>query len=247
MNFIDFLNESTESPYKTKRLSDTEILKVFNENCSNMKFDRPLWRGMRGDSEGYILQGEKGARKSINTSNHYTIIIDHFIKENGKPDWPLRSKSVICASYKNQDHASSFGSELYAIFPFDDVTCGVTPEDDIWAIKFRKNERYSMTTLNEDYSMNGIKANSYSSIVNGIKEFLKDESNSEEKLYRFFKPNENHIEKFLKELYFDEIGFEYMKSDKVDKLNDKREIWLSGKCLAVSYKAWNNLLKSIKY
>ena len=102
-----------------------------------------------------------------------------------------------------------------------------------------------MTTLNEDYSMNGISANSYSSIVNGIKEFLKDESNSEEKLYSFFKPNENQIEKFLKELYFDEIGFEYMKSDKVDTLSDKREIWLSGKCLAVSYKTWNNLLKEI--
>ena len=242
MSFIMFLNEKTESHYKTKRLSEEEITKVFESNCSNMKFDRPLWRGMRGDSEGYILQGEKGERKSINTSNHYTIIIDHFIEENGKKDWPLRSKSVICASYKNQDHAQSFGSDLYAIFPFDEVTCGVTPEDDIWAIKFRKNERYSMTTLNEDYLMNGIKANSYSSILNGIKEFLKDESNSEEKLYRFFKPNEDQIEKFLKELYFDEIGFEYMKSDKVDKLTDKREVWLSGKCLAVAYKTWIKLI-----
>lgn len=245
MKFIEFLTEKTESPYKTKQLSDEEILEVFKKNCSNMKFDRPLWRGMRGDSDGYILQGEKGERKSINTSNHYTVAIDHFIKEYGKPDWPLRSKSVICASYKNQDHAQSFGNDLYAIFPFDDVNCGVTPEDDIWAVKFRYSERYSMTTLNDDYREHGIKSDSYPELVKGLNNFLKDESNSKEKLYSFFKEHEDKLEDFLKEIYFDNIGFEYMNSLGLNKLSDKREVWLSGQCLAVKYKTWLKLLNSV--
>jgi hypothetical protein len=46
-----------------------------------MDFNKPIWRGSKsGEAESYILEGQKGSRRSANTSNHYTLIIDEQLK-----------------------------------------------------------------------------------------------------------------------------------------------------------------------
>lgn len=245
MSFKQFLFEKKDSPYKIQTLEESEIYDLVNKHCSNMRFDRPYWRGMRGEAKGYILHGEVGNRKSINTSNHYTLIIDHCIEKYGEKDWPKRSKSIICANYPHQEHAKSFGAQLYAIFPFDDITIGVCPGEDIWEVKFTGNKRayFSITSLNAEFEENNIHGNTYQELVEDLKRYMAG-SDSSEKLHRLFADSD--IEEKLKELYFDEIGFEYMKSKEVNKITDRREVWMSGKCIAVSYQAWNNIVNNIK-
>jgi hypothetical protein len=46
-----------------------------------MDFNKPIWRGSKsGEAESYILEGQKGSRRSANTSNHYTLILDEQLK-----------------------------------------------------------------------------------------------------------------------------------------------------------------------
>ena len=87
-----------------------------------------------------IINPKRFERKSANTSNHYTLLIDNL------PEWkqyPKRSRSVICSV----DVPQSPGSEnVYYVFPVKGSKVGVCPRGDIWW-SFQK-------TLGKDYLLN---------------------------------------------------------------------------------------------
>jgi hypothetical protein len=94
-------------------------------------------------------------RKSANTTNHYTLLIDNL------PSWrgfPKRSQSIICST--SNDKASMYG-EVFVVFPIDGAKIGICPEDDIFfSFKFMKGE--TMRTFNN--SINNIME-----LVSGLK------------------------------------------------------------------------------
>ncbi|VVC05892.1 Uncharacterised protein [uncultured archaeon] len=74
----------------------------------------------------YITDPQRKARISTNTSNYYTMIMDHL------PEWnsyPKRSRSLICST--SIQRAQGYGI-VYLVLPVDGAKFGVCPGTDIW-------------------------------------------------------------------------------------------------------------------
>lgn len=249
MDFKTYLFES----YKIKELEDLEEAEnIIREKCSGMDIKDALWRGMRGDSKCYILNGESGSRKSINTTNYYTQIIDHFIKKEG-PEYPLRSKSIICGTYPMKEYLHTYGPKTYAIFPFDDVKIGLLPTHDIWRLSHDKENKYRMLKLNNMFEEYGISDGSYESFLSSLKDYIKNYKEPEKDsmvdtfgndLIDIFGNDVNKVESILEKLYgIDSLGIKFITNkDLKDANHNKRELWVSGKCLAIEKTEYEKMI-----
>lgn len=241
MKFKQFLNEKNEQKsYKTE-IEEDQILEIFKTNCKNSDFDNPLWRGMRGKSAGYIFQGDVGSRRSINSSNHYTVLIDHFIDKEYGSKYPLRSASIVAASNNLKSMAGNFGPDIYAVFPYDDSIAGVLSKKDMWDIKFEYNGvRLSPIRLNTMLADAGITDSSFAAIESDLREYIKKEDSKEDRLYKVIGGD---VQKFLFDVYYRLIGYEFMSSSKIANLSGDHEVWIGSKCLAIKESVYNKLKK----
>lgn len=87
----------------------------------------PIYRGFLAN--GSILYGNSltYVRKSANTANCYTVLIDYFLKS-----WklyPKRSRSFICSL--DEDYASGYGN-LYQVYPVGNPLIGICSSRDMW-------------------------------------------------------------------------------------------------------------------
>ena len=72
-------------------ISLEDAIKLIKENCDVNNF---LYRGYKSSQKYLHIDSNKSERKSANTSNHYTVLIDTFLDDI----FPLRSKSIICTN-----------------------------------------------------------------------------------------------------------------------------------------------------
>lgn len=248
MNFLQYLNENRQrvnNQHSTK-IDLEEAKKILIEKCSNMDFNKPIWRGSKsGEAESYILEGQKGSRRSANTSNHYTLILDEQLKKY--KNYPLRSKSIIMASHDNKDYAQEFGG-LYAVFPYNDTIIGVCPRDDIWYT--------DVNHLGETFEiMNGVfnELEIPDGSFDGIVEYLSNNkesviklarSSDEKKFVEYIYDGKSSIKDKVIDLYdLDKCGFSFITTDKISSIyNKKLELWIGGPCVAISYNTWNELV-----
>lgn len=88
--------------------------------------DNPIYRGMK-DTGAYVLgTGNEISRRSANTENYYTLIVDTDPAWN---NYPKRSKSFICSTSLNR--SLGYGS-LYVVIPLEHQSIGVCSEIDFW-------------------------------------------------------------------------------------------------------------------
>lgn len=123
MRLRKFINEG-----RSKSITIEEAIKLLWENCRDfIKNGSVVYRGIYDARDtALIVSPANFVRKSRNTSNFYTLLMDNL------PAWkkyPKRSKSIICAT--NRNYAEDMG-ESYRVFPFDGSKIGVCPEDDLW-------------------------------------------------------------------------------------------------------------------
>jgi hypothetical protein len=101
-----------------------------------------IWRGQSSiipnnglSKTSFIVDTSATERKSENTSNYYTMILDNnpYCK-----DFPKRGRSFIgTTSYTTAAAYSHRGNGLYAMIPFDGTKIGVVNEKDIWDIDIK--------------------------------------------------------------------------------------------------------------
>lgn len=240
MRFKDFLLEAKHR----KDISIEKALELIKSECKDMDLKFPLWRGTKKSTEkAYLIQGELGGRSSANTSNHYTVIMDHFLVPKG---FPARAKSIILASNDNYSYARGFG-RLYAIFPFDGVPIGVCEDEDIWDSKIQIGDSrpQKIDYWNDFFDDAGIPDYSYEDLVQGIKDALADEEDEHHNLIKNRFGNEKRVEKLLEEAYTPpSLNVKVMTSKQVKNL-DKKELWISGKCVAIRYDVWDKLMRDL--
>lgn len=129
MRLLQHLNER-----RTKYVGKEDAIKVIRAKCKKhvkaiTSGNRPhIYRGIQGYHENYGIVdiGSEDDRRSKNTTNHMTLLMDNL------PSWksyPKRSQSIICST--NSSNASSYGS-LYMVYPTDQCNIGVCPASDIW-------------------------------------------------------------------------------------------------------------------
>lgn len=248
------------SKYKTL-VSSQKAKELLDRYCKDAYESRftPIVRGMSAMLNGFgIIQGDKGHRKSANTSNEYTLILDHTLGSKG---YPLRSKSIICGNYKNKHYASEYGDKLFAIIPFDDVAIGVVPHYDIWLVRttlFGCND--SLENLNEkivrtikgiipDYDIknfNDLTEKFYSVIVK-----LKKERDYNNTMFEVFKKAksvkslQDVVNEFERAYSEDALKMKLATTKEHHVYNDGREheLWIGGPCVAIEAQLYNNMFE----
>lgn len=118
---VDQINTSANWNQLTAALPKLEAaLDAFHRNTR-------LYRGVRqSDQLRYNHQMTFGQRRSKNTDNYYTLIIDH---DHTWATFPPRSSSVIAST--DPSTASGYGT-TYVLLPEGDPTIGVCSGSDFW-------------------------------------------------------------------------------------------------------------------
>lgn len=244
ITFKQFLAEA--GAHKTK-IDAAEAVRLINAHCRDALANKePLYRGMRGtDSDGFILHGEASKRHSANTSNYYTIILDHFLPADG---FPKRSESIILAN--NSGTASGFGEEVYAIFPYDGVKIGICYGSDLWfspSFKIGNSDRKNqINDWNETWEYHDLPSTSYEDFVRAIKERIGTGYDKKSKWYSSLAEifgTASNVEPALKEAYSsDTLKMELATSKTIDNYENKsHELWISGKCVAIRLSEWRKM------
>ena len=241
MRFKDFLWESNHKQHVEDLGRDYEnVFDLLETHCSDAmkRFDTPIWRGFKTAYEPvYIVRGEDGGRVSKNTSNFYTILLDHFLP----PEFPRRSKSIICGNYSNKEYAESFarGNNVYAVFPYDKVKIGVTQAYDLWATKafaIGNSYRYELADWNSLFTIEGLDPSSYEAFLASVKKNI--EKGGECK--KWFDGLD--VEEALKKAYSAEnLGLEVATTENVYDITLDREVWISGPCVVINEDDWHKM------
>ena len=246
MRFKEFIREARHR----EDISIEKTMELLEANCKDAmeNFDSPLWRGSRQMSEeSYLVTGEAGGRRSANTQNYYTLILDHFLPNYG---YPKRSKSIICANNSNRGYAMGYGT-LYAIFPYDGVKIGVCPDKDMWYTHVTVGEAKTkmIKDWNEIFRSLDINDDSYVDFKNSVISTMNSDKmkngHHSGVLYLLdaFGSNPTKVETVLKDAYNPEgMKMHLATSADIGKYEDKaREIWISRKCIAIRADIWEKM------
>jgi hypothetical protein len=84
-----------------------------------------IFRGLKDRFDYGFIDPKKGRTIYTESTSYYSFLVDWFWKK-----FPSREKAVIGTPDKKI--ASNFGSNLYALIPYDDAHFGVCPDDDFW-------------------------------------------------------------------------------------------------------------------
>ncbi len=111
--------------------SNNNILDTFLEDNCPVAYNSPfkIYRGVNYDSKGYLLKGDSRTeeRKSANTLNYYTLLLDNVLPE--WKEYPKRSRSFICTTELTKTYL--YGN-TYQVYPIGDPLIGICPEADLW-------------------------------------------------------------------------------------------------------------------
>lgn len=229
--------------YREKISGDTAV-DLLRKHCRDAlkSFDTPIVRGMNPDGRWQLITGEDGGRGSANTTNHYTVIMDEVLP----PEFPRRSKSIICASYANRIYAADFGTR-YAIFPFDGVKIGVAPEYDLWDTKITLGrEEFKIVKWNRIFQEAGLPSDSYKSFLTQLEELRANPrpAGSAPQLQYYLPDMEDDLDKMFRR--------EYTRHFKVTTTADpiynpgSHEVWISGKCVAIEFEYFLEMKDELK-
>ena len=98
----------------------------YTNYVSMYPIDAPIYRGITGKEDYYIVNPATSVRLSQNTSNEYTWLLSEL------PNWkqfPARTRSLICTT--DYGHAKYYGNAYVVVTP-NRASIGVCPEPDIW-------------------------------------------------------------------------------------------------------------------
>jgi uncharacterized protein YlzI (FlbEa/FlbD family) len=244
MKINELLKEVGINPYDIKQLRTDNFSAFLQEHCSEFldnNLTTPLYRGSR---KGYgigvkIIDVSVGTRKSENTTNHYTILMD-----NSKyyKDWPKRSKSLICSTLKSK--AGMYG-QVFCIIPFNGTKIAITEDEDIWLTRvdlYDLNWKGNLYNLNNILQMLEIPDTSIQNMINYTKtpKFKAD-------FYQMFNEPKIAPEDFIPYLQFCMnpylLKFSLEDTSSFSAIEyPNREVWFSGKCLVVAEKYYEDLI-----
>lgn len=245
----------TEASFGNRVVTNVDTIKRYMEE-NNISPDIKLFRGFRGispNTEDVYYSKNPSNRRSANTTNYFTSIVDGYLPE-WKP-YPNRSDSFICST--GDSYASSFGT-ICKIIPADpNALLGVCPSPDIWdsfrvqipALNSFIIQMYNVSRKEDTIPVKEVSSDNINKIISTIDHNVKGwiEDNVHYLLYRdvidsiilqtTYSGDINIFDivkkygsfaNFLSEiLHPDTNGFELVKYD--EKLNtfDNNEVWFA--------------------
>ena len=135
MKLIDLFEESNSNVLSYDDLTIDDFIERLTTECKDSlrllkQDDFVLWKGIKDHVRSPFSQVDpaRTPRKSKDTSNYYTMILDNVPEMQ---EYPKRSRSLIASTSEQTAH--HFGS-AYAVFPVDGSKIGVVNESDIWNV-----------------------------------------------------------------------------------------------------------------
>jgi len=242
----EIIKETAVKPYEiqVRDWSSDEAVKILKNNCKDslklVKSRDTLFRGTTDRGAFLVIDPSTGVRKSTNTKNYYTILMDNspYFRE-----YPARSKSLICTT--DEFYARDYGT-MYALVPFDGQKIGICPYSDIWFTTIRNlplagGEVYSFENI-ELYFRRHFKLSekdvSERKIPDTLRSLCVDKGFNPDQFYDIIdqRMSPEHTGFNL----FSTAAFAANR-----ELLDRRECWVGGKVLLIRRDMLNEVIKKI--
>lgn len=252
MRYKQFLvqEKSIVGKGRSKDISKEQAIQLLEKNCSDAlkaySKGSIIQRGVRNDAKYISIDPKSGKpRKSANTSNYYTLMID------GMKSWdkyPKRSQSLICST---GDRSFGYGY-MFHVFPYNGANIGVAPARDFW-ISFENIDTSDLSQFNNNIGTImrmlhiTISDKSYLDILNAFGKFDILIDNNEYEIQplinggiKWLKGYKGNLLQHMKRLLDpNKNGFKTYKIG--DILPKDKEIWTDSKCVMISTKVLNDI------
>lgn len=258
MKFNEFLHEALLKTDFLKKIDKDKAIELINKHCKSTDYNYALVRGMHDKGDYLDIDAAKIKRDSHSGNNLHTIAFDYNFKKDG---YPLRSSSLICATSDLSQMAKGYGT-LYKIIPYDDVKLAISDDADIFNavnndIKMEVADMMGGVSDTLKLKNSYVRINSLEhlkDIIDNTDLTLTDRQYDDLWAYalkivdyidRDKLSNKDHVYKSILELYNPKhYDFNLIKINEIDKFK-KREVWFSGKCIAVKMSVWDELEKDL--
>lgn len=258
MKFNEFLHEALLKTDFLTPIDKDKLIQLIKENCKNTNYDEPILRGMHDKGDYLQVDATKIKRTSKSGSNVHTICLDYHFKKLG---YPLRSESLICATYDLKRMTRGYGT-VYVILPYDNVDIGVVNNADIFNAEherlgleiaqlmegvadllkmkssdIRIDDLSKLKAIIDDTDLT-ITDNRYDGLWDNAKRLVDD-------LGRDKLSDKDAVYKYILELYNPRnFMFNKVKPNKIDDYTDT-ELWFTGNALAIKESLWDELKKDL--
>jgi hypothetical protein len=253
--FKQYIQEASVTPIKSTQLDLQETIKVIKKNCSDslwmFETRTAIWRGVKqqdsilGKDGVAIVDTTKSERKSQNTSNWYTLIIDNHPKYK---NYPKRSQSLICVN--DIETAEGYGAPM-AIIPFNSAKIGVVNYPDIWGKSITMgNEGMGLVRANGYFDMLkefGLSDTNWQSFIDFDKK-LKTNKKFKDSVKKSVKgtPIESLLDDFVNKVrkMYGDLGFELLTPKQYEKrqmTSSRTEMWIGGEVVCLRESIFNTL------
>lgn len=258
MRLYEIFNRPTYTNHRSEEIVNLNNFKEKLETeCSEiLSSKRKIFRGVRHLNGSFLyVEPKKHKRKSANTFNYTTLIIDNSLRWI---DFPNRSQSIICST--DSFTARAYGNG-YCVLPVNGSRIGVCSTQDFWFSFPELYNKYSMRISNFNDELSAIYKQIFNQILNDddIYEFKTQLAN----LTQFLTTNEfstmdihynsSTLHGMLmdlrgKDLYkkFDEIfdpwvnNFDLMNTANFN-VSTSVEVWTDGPAYLVSFDAYEKM------
>jgi len=271
ITFKTFLEAAVDGKQpKYKDLTVEKAIATLNDKCKDSLWmlhdNTPLWRGdvnIPSTVAPFFMSVDTSAtvRRSENTSNYYTVILDNIPSMKG---FPKRSRSFIGST--SQDRASIYGymnNKFFVMIPYDDVKIGIVNQDDMWDSLVRLfGEEEHVQDFNRCWQSLFSRANikiAKSVTWEDFKKLSSQMEKNREKMINLisqsFEVAEFRVEKELGKMTLLEYlnrqyspiftGFKSVttkdKSIIQKAVKQQSEVWVGGKIMMISTTMWNRM------
>jgi hypothetical protein len=146
VRFKQFL-EARISSYEHEPQDGDQLLDTLRSHCMDALRSAQagdfIYRGTRSELKSGVYSPGTGERKSQNTSNFYTALLDTNPKNAA---FPKRSKSFICSTRRTKAKQYADNGTLVTCFPFNGTKIGYADDDDFWGLQLNFDEDF-LTTI----------------------------------------------------------------------------------------------------
>ena len=256
VSFRQFLEAAVSAEPNFQPLDAEKAFRMAIENCRDAESwilnNKPLWRSMSGGVSKTgcaVVDTSATERKSENTTNYYTMILDNnpYCEE-----FPKRSRSFICSTSRYR--AEAFSGELFALLPFDKVKMGVVHDTDMWDVNIELFGKVrAIDTFNSYFRHMDLEPTLES--FEHFDKMLKQEEPNDEKaafeteFHLFGEKAKLHEREFLHSVWEayspKNTGFS-IATTKSAELPKDSEIWVGGKCMIFSAERWEEFRRLAK-
>lgn len=227
---------------------------LLNANCKDALWmldqDTPIYRGMSAKIKTFATVDTSATeRKSQNTSNYYTVILD---TNPAMKDFPKRSRSFIGSTAKARASTYSWSGGLYVLVPYDGVPIGWVGQGDMWDTKITLfRHTLEIENFNDYFEDLGIKPD-----IESFMDFSKRLAAGDAAALKKFKSVFGFAKTdFSKKSFIQQIWDAYSPVKTKHRVfttatmphelaKKSSEVWVGGKVMVMRLDMWNKIRKA---